>query len=282
MFWRVDWDARRDGDFIPMNNDWKTILFEQEEELGILTINRGRKLNALNKKVLEELRDCLEQLIQQKQNIRGLILVGDGEKAFIAGADIKAMSEMTREEANDFGELGQKVTTLFEDLPFPIIACVHGFALGGGMEMAMSCDFILTTKDSVFGQPEVKLGLIPGFGGTQRLTRIVGKNRASELIYTGRNIKADEALEIGLVIKVLADKKSLMKEARKILKTIFQNSPRSIALAKGAIHEGADQPLKKGLECELEFFSSIFGSPDMLEGTKAFLEKRTPKFGDNH
>ena len=281
MFWQGVWGANQVGGFITMKDDWKTILFEQEGELGILTVNRARKLNALNRDVLEELKDFLEQLIQQKQSIRGLILVGDGDRAFIAGADIKAMSEMNTEEACDFGSLGQMVTTLLEDLPFPVIACVHGFALGGGMEMAMSCDFILATKDSVFGQPEVKLGLIPGFGGTQRLARIVGKNRASELIYTGRNIKADEALKIGLVAKVFADKKSLMREARKMFKSILENSPRAIALAKGAIYEGMNQSLKDGLQCELECFSSIFGSPDMLEGTKAFLEKRTPKFGEN-
>ena len=279
MFWLAAWDANLGEDFILMKTDWKTILFDREDELGILTINRAKKLNALDREVLEELQDCLEQLIQQKQSIRGLMLVGDGEKAFVAGADIKAMSEMTTEEANNFGELGQKVTTLLEDLPVPVIACVHGYALGGGMELAMGCDFILTTKDSVFGQPEVKLGLIPGFGGTQRLARIVGKNRACELIYTGRNIKADEALKIGLVIKVLADKKSLMREAHKILKSILENSPRAIALSKGAINEGGVLPLKEGLQCELECFSSIFGSPDMLEGTQAFMEKRKPKFG---
>ena len=262
-------------------SDWKTILFEQEEDLGLLIINRARKLNALDREVLEELQDCLEQLIQQKPSIRGLMLVGDGEKAFVAGADIKAMSEMTTEVAIDFGSLGQTVTNLLENLPFPVIACVHGFALGGGMELAMSCDFILATKDSVFGQPEVKLGLIPGFGGTQRLARIVGKNRACELIYTGRNIKAEEALKIGLVAKVLADKKSLMREARKVLSIVLENSPRAVALAKGAIYEGCDHPLKEGLQCELECFSSIFGSPDMLEGTKAFLEKRKPKFGEH-
>ena len=264
-----------------MRGKWKTILFEQEGELGLLTINRAKKLNALDKEVLLELRDCFEELIQQKTSIKGLILVGDGEKAFIAGADIKAMSEMTVEDAHDFGELGQKVTTHLEDLPFPVIACVHGFALGGGMEMAMSCDFILTTKDSIFGQPEVKLGLIPGFGGTQRLSRIVGRNRAKEIIYTGRNIKADEALKIGLVAKVFADKKALMKGARKIFNDMLENSPRAIALAKGAINEGADRLLVDGLTCELDCFSSIFGSPDMLEGTRAFLEKRTPKFGEH-
>ena len=264
-----------------MKSDWKTILFDQEGELGLLTVNRAKKLNALDKEVLLELRDCLEQLIQQKQNIKGLILVGDGTRAFIAGADIKAMSEMTIEEAREFGELGQTVTKALEDLPFPVVACVHGFALGGGMEIAMSCDFILTTKDSIFGQPEVKLGLIPGFGGTQRLSRIVGRNRARELIYTGRNIKADEALKIGLVTKVLADKKSLMREARKVFEHILGNSPRAIALAKGAINEGSDRPLRDGLLCELDCFSSIFGSPDMLEGTRAFLEKRVPKFGEH-
>ena len=250
--------------------------------MGLLTINRAKKLNALDEEVLLELQDCLDRLIQQKTSIRGLILVGDGDKAFIAGADIKAMSEMSVEEAHRFGELGQKVTTCLEDLPFPVIACVHGFALGGGMEMAMSCDFILATKDSVFGQPEVKLGLIPGFGGTQRLSRIVGRNRAKEIIYTGRNIKADEALRIGLAAKIFVDKKSLMRGAQKILKSILENSPRAVALSKGAINEGSDRLLAEGLACELDCFSSIFGSPDMLEGTRAFLEKRVPKFGEHN
>ena len=261
--------------------DWKTIKFKVEGDLGTLTINRVDKLNAINDQVLSELEELLGSFMNQKENVRGLILVGAGTKAFIAGADIKSMSKMNSKEAQAFGKRGQRVTTLFEELPFPVIACVNGFALGGGMEMAMACDFILASKNAVFGQPEVKLGLIPGFGGTQRLSRILGRNRAREIIYTGRNIKAPEALKMGLVLEVLPNKKELLDRARQIADSILKNSPRAVALAKGSINEGSDLDLAAGLECELEYFSSIFGSADMLEGTKAFLEKRRPNFKSN-
>ena len=272
------WAANRVGGFMPTTSDWKTLKFQVTKEIGLLTINREKSLNALNGEALEELQKLLEQLLQQKGRIRGLILVGAGTKSFIAGADIKGMSAMNSGEALEFGKLGQRVTTLLEELPLPVIACVNGLALGGGQEIAMSCDFILASKNAVFGQPEVKLGLIPGFGGTQRLSRIVGRNWAREIIYTGRHLTAQEALELGLVLKVLPSKKSLLEEAHKILDAIFKNSSRAVALAKGAINEGSDLPLAKGLECELEYFSSIFGSADMREGTKAFLEKRPPQF----
>ena len=278
MWRREDGGASREKVFMSTVKTWKTLTLTIKNNIGFLTVNRANKLNALNQEVLDELRDILDHLLRQEISVNALVLTGAGEKAFIAGADIKSMAKMSSKEALSFGKQGQEITLLLEQLPIPVIACVNGLALGGGMEMAMACDFILASKNAIFGQPEVKLGLIPGFGGTQRLTRLVGRGRAKEIIYTGRNITAKEALQIGIVLNVLPNKKDLLKEAEKIIVSILKNSSRAIALAKGAINEGSNLPLPQGLECELECFSGVFGSPDMLEGTTAFLEKRPPRF----
>lgn len=263
-----------------ITNKYQSILFDVQDQIGIITINREAKLNALNSQVIDELKDLLSHIKNEDKNfsIKGMILTGAGEKAFIAGADIAEMASMTVDEARAFGAKGQEVTMLFEAVQVPVIACVSGFALGGGCEMAMSCDFIYATKTAVFGQPEVKLGLIPGFGGTQRLSRIVGRNMARELIYSARNVKIDEAQSLGLVNRVFEDKASMLEAAKELLKATMKNSPLAVALSKKVINDGVDLTVAEGLKHELDKFSAVFGSEDMKEGTKAFMEKRAPQF----
>jgi enoyl-CoA hydratase len=262
------------------NKNYHTLTFHVEEKLGLITINRPTKLNALNVELLTELKELLTELKNDDSftHLTGLMVTGEGEKAFIAGADIAEMSDMNPSDAYTFGQLGQQVTMLFESLPVPVIACVNGFALGGGCEMAMSCDFIYATENAVFGQPEVKLGLIPGFGGTQRLAKLVGRNNAKEMIYSGRNVKADEALKMGLAIRLFSNKAEMMKEAKNTLKAISSNSPFAVSIAKKVMNEGIDLTISEGLQLEKRQFSGIFSSDDMKEGTHAFVEKRTPVF----
>jgi len=264
---------------IKVDGDFKYIKFEISDQIGVLKFNRPDKLNALNQDLLRELHNLLEMIVADRDfQIRGLILTGEGDKAFVAGADIAEMANMTQEEARRMGHAGQQVTQLFEDLTIPVIAAVNGFALGGGCEMAMSADFILATKSAVFGQPEVKLGLIPGFGGTQRLSRIIGRNRAKEIIYSGRNVTAQEALNMGLVVALYETKDELLDAARKMLEKMKGNSPVAIAAAKRVMNEANDLHLREALAVELAGFSHIFESEDMREGTAAFMEKRKPVF----
>ena len=253
-------------------------LETKELEYGVilLTLNREDKLNALNEEVLDELGEFFRLLDPKKT--RGVIFTGAGEKSFIAGADIAGMSEMDEEAGCAFSDKGQKVSLYIEESPVPVIAAVNGFALGGGLEMALSCDFILASKNAFLGLPEVSLGLIPGFGGTQRLTRIVGRNRAKELIYTGKKITADEAKTMGLVLDVVETKEALIEASLAIFKQISRNSPFAVSQAKAVINAGADLTIDSGLEEEKKVFSEIFNSYDMKEGTKAFTEKRRPEF----
>jgi len=254
---------------------YETLLAEVQDEILHLTVNRPDKLNALSIKVLGELKDVMNNL---PQGIRGIILTGQGEKAFIAGADIKAMNTMTPDEGEQFSKLGQEVPLLFEKSHVPVIACVNGFALGGGCEMAMGCDFIYATHNAQFGQPEVNLGLIPGFGGTQRLMRFVGIPLSRELIYTGRNIKADEAEKIGLVLKTFGNKEEMLQAAHHTFDMIKSKSPLVITKAKEVIRKGADTTLEGGLAEERAAFKWIFGTQDKNEGVQAFLEKRKAHF----
>ena len=261
------------------NRNWHTLTFEVKDHCGIITINRPTKLNALNVELLGELKELLVEIKKDELFIiKGLIVIGSGEKAFIAGADIAEMNEMTPSDAYTFGQLGQQVTVLFESLHIPVIACVNGFALGGGCEIAMSCDFIYATNSAFFGQPEVKLGLIPGFGGTQRLAKLIGRNHAKEMIYSGRNVKADEAYKLGLVLKVFETKDQMFEEACNTLKLVMLNSPFAVSIAKKVMNEGLDLTITEGLQLEKRQFSAIFSSEDMREGTKAFIEKRAPHF----
>lgn len=259
-----------------MTNNFETIRFEQEGELGYLIINRPAKLNALNILVHQELKTMLTTL--QSTPLKGLILTGEGEKAFIAGADIAEMQPMSSSEASAFAELGQQVTMLMESLPYPTIAAVNGFALGGGFEMAMSCDFIFASLNAVFGLPEVKLGLIPGFGGTQRLSRIVGERRAKELMFSGRNIKIEEAKSLGIVLEVFESKEELMNGCKKWFELALANSSASIAKAKETLWKGVDIPLNEGLALESKAFGETFQTTHMIEGVAAFLEKRKAQF----
>lgn len=251
-----------------MISNFETLSFNVHEGLGTLIINRPDKLNALNIQVLRELKGALTELATAE--LKGLIVTGEGEKAFIAGADIAEMKPMEPGEALAFSELGQLVTLGFENLPYPTIACVNGFALGGGFEMALSCDFIFASKNAVFGLPEVKLGLIPGFGGTQRLSKIVGDRRAKEIMFSGRNVNAEEARSLGIALSVFEDKASLMAGAQEWFKQTLKNSPLAISRAKLVLNQG--------LVREREEFGRIFATQDMQEGTAAFLEKRKAQF----
>jgi enoyl-CoA hydratase len=259
-----------------MTNNFETIVIDTTSDVGILTINRPTKLNALNIQVHRELKTCLSEL--QSAKLKGLILIGEGEKAFIAGADIAEMKPMSNGEAEAFAELGQQVTLLMESLPFPTIAAVNGFALGGGFEMAMSCDFIFASKNAVFGLPEVKLGLIPGFGGTQRLARIVGERRAKELMFSGRNVTSEDAKTLGIVLEVFEDKTKLLEGCQNWFKLSNANSGYAIAQAKETLRNGCEKTLADGLKIEAKAFGKIFQTEQMIEGTAAFIEKRKANF----
>lgn len=257
-------------------SNWQTLSFEEQNNVGTLTINRPDKMNALDQQVLSELRDFLTEAAKKK--LTGLIVTGAGEKAFIAGADIAAMTGMGSAEGLAFGRLGQQVTVLFEALPFPTVAAVNGFALGGGFEMALACDFIFATQNAAFGMPEVKLGLIPGFGGTQRLARLVGTALAKEMMFSGRIVKADEAQLRGIALQVFPDKAAMLHQCLGYMSMVAKNSPLAIRLAKLAIQQGAEASLEQGLALEANSFSQLFSSQDMKEGTAAFVAKRPAVF----
>lgn len=255
----------------------ENFLVEEKGTTVVVQINRPKALNALNSAVLSEFIQLLDELNTRK-GIRAVVLTGAGEKAFIAGADISEMSELTSQAALEFARKGQLVTTKIENLCVPVIAAVNGFALGGGCEMAISCDFIVASTRAVFGQPEVALGLITGFGGAVRLAEFVGWPQARELIYTGRRIKADEALRIGLVNKVV-EPEMLMTTALAIAEEIGANSPAAVRRVKAAMVKIRSEASISGrLELEAKEFSATFNTFDMREGTKAFVEKRKAQF----
>lgn len=251
------------------------ISFEKTEQIGILKVNRPKALNALNRAVLDELDAFLSSGISSEQ-IRALIFTGEG-KAFIAGADVKEMQALGSEGIGEFCELGHKVANSLSCLEMVTIAAVNGFALGGGLEIALACDFIYASTEAKLGQPEVTLGIIPGFGGTQRLSRAVGTRLAKELIATGRFLDADEALRIGLVNKVVEPDR-LLDEAIDTARKITQNSFSAVVRAKAAIDKGADLTLGESLEVEKTNFIDCFRTEDQAEGMAAFIEKRKPKF----
>ena len=259
-----------------MSTSYKTINVFEKDNIFYLEINRPDKLNALNKTVLDEMLDAIKSIDVSKY--KGAILTSVGEKAFMAGADIAAMSQMTPKETQVFAETGQAVTLAMEDLALPLIACVQGFALGGGCEMAMSCDFIYASKQAVFGQPEVKWGVLPAFGGTQRLPKYIGRNRAKELIYSGTFIDVNKAYEWGLVNNISDDKASCLQAAVDCLKVIGRNGPLAVASAKKVMNEGNDMSNKDGIHQEATVFGVVANSNDKAEGTKAFVEKRHPVF----
>lgn len=247
------------------------ITYEADGQIGIITINRPKALNALNSTVLEELDQTLNAV--DLENIRCLILTGAGEKSFVAGADIGEMSTLTKAEGEAFGKKGNDVFRKLETFPIPVIAAVNGFALGGGCEISMSCDIRICSENAVFGQPEVGLGITPGFGGTQRLARLVGSGKAKEMIYGARNIKADEAYRIGLVNNVYPIEE-LMPAAKKLASTIARNAPIAVRNCKRAINEGLQVDMDQAIVIEEKLFGDCFESYDQREGMTAFLEKR--------
>jgi enoyl-CoA hydratase len=253
-----------------------TILLERDGHVAIVTLNRPDKLNALNEQLLQELGAAVAELSRDAA-VRCAILTGAGEKAFAAGADIAAMSEMTATRAKQFAEMGHAIGHALETAHFPVIAAVNGFALGGGCELALACDFIYASDKAKFGQPEVNLGVIPGFGGTQRLARRVGDARARELCMTGDMVGAEEALRIGLVNAVVPHAELLAK-VREVATKIAAKGPLAIAAAKRVILRGADVPLPTANELEATAFAALFGTSDQREGMKAFVEKRAAKF----
>ena len=250
------------------------VKYEVQGAVGILTIDRPEALNALNGEVLQELDSALDGVDQE--NIRCLIITGGGERSFVAGADIAAMSRYTKEEGEAFSRLGNDVFRRIELFPVPVIAAVNGFALGGGCELCMACDFRICSENAVFGQPEVGLGITPGFGGSQRLPRLVGPGMALQIICTARNIKADEALRIGLVNAVWP-KEELMGQAMKLAQAVAANAPIAVRASKKAIREGLDLPMDEAVALEEKLFGSCFETADQVEGMSAFLEKRKEK-----
>lgn len=253
-----------------------TIRFEQVGSgIGLITLSRERALNALNSQLLAELDQVLTE--QWDAGLRALVLTGAGDRAFAAGADIAEMAAFGAAEAEAFAARGQAVMRRLERFPAPTIAAVKGFALGGGCELAMACDLILAAPSAVFGQPEVKLGVIPGFGGTQRLTRRVGAQRALELMLTGRNVKADEALALGICLSI-ATEGDVLAQALSLAERIAAQGPVAVRLVKRAVIETDGLDLDSGLHAERSLFALCFASTDQKEGMAAFLGKRSPVF----
>ncbi|MDX9834898.1 MAG: enoyl-CoA hydratase-related protein [Desulfobulbus sp.] len=255
---------------------YSSIELTSTEGIATLTFNRPKALNALNGALLAELADAIEH-INEDESVRVLILTGAGEKSFIAGADITEIATLSPLGAKKFALVGQGIISSLQALPIPVIAAVNGFALGGGCEMALACDFIYASEKAIFGLPEITLGLIPGFGGTQRLARLIGANRTKEMVFTGRHLTAAEAREIGLVNKIFAPEE-LMPATLKVAQGISGKGKASLSAAKQTIGQGLNTDLATGLGIERDAFALCLASPDAKEGTSAFLEKRKPVF----
>jgi enoyl-CoA hydratase len=255
---------------------YENLIYEIEDNIALITFNRPKALNALNNALIGELSDALDD-ISDNADIRVLILTGAGDKSFVAGADITELAKFNPLEAKLFSEKGQAAIFKLQALSIPVIAAVNGFALGGGSEIALACDFIYASENGKFGLPEITLGIIPGFGGTQRLPRLIGQNAAKELIFTGKMIAAEEAKELGLVNRVFpAD--TLMDQVQKTAQAIASRGRVSLRAAKQAINRGLNVDIATGCQIEVEAFSLCMTSPDAKEGTSAFLEKRKAEF----
>jgi enoyl-CoA hydratase len=255
---------------------YDNLLFEVSDKIARITFNRPNVLNALNRKTMDELGDCLKK-VRADDDIRVLILTGAGEKAFIAGADINELSQQTPVNGREFTLYGQEIIHCLETLGKPAIAAINGFALGGGCELALACTLRIASRNAKLGQPEVKLGIIPGYGGSQRLPRLCGKGVAHELILTGEMISAEEALRVGLVNRVV-ESGELLATAEAIAKKIIANAPLAVKYALEAVEHGMEMPQEEGLYLEATLFGLCCATQDMREGTRAFLEKRPPKF----
>ncbi len=254
----------------------ENVLYEKKDSIAYVTLNRPKVLNALNKKTWADLRTAFEAA-RDDAAVRGVILTGAGDKAFIAGADISELANVSAVEAEESSTFGQEVLNLVENLGKPVIAAINGFALGGGCETAMACTIRVASEHAKFGQPEVKLGLIPGGGGTQRMPRLVGKGRALQIILSGEIISAQEAYRIGLVNEVVpaAD---VITRAEAILKQIFSNAPIAVKYSLEAVNKGLETSVAEGLSLEASLFGLCAGTEDKREGTQAFLQKRAPQF----
>jgi len=256
--------------------DFNTITYVVNENIAVITINRPKFLNALNTEVLKELLEAVD-LIAGDSSVLAVIVTGAGEKAFVAGADIAEMQTKNVLEAREFSSLGNKIFSKLENLPKPVIAAVNGFALGGGCELAMACDIRIAGNKAKFGQPEVGLGIMAGFGGSQRLARLVGTGIAKELLFTGEMIQVERAYEIGLVNRIV-DSSEVVEEARKMAELISTKSPLGVSFSKKAVNEGVNLDLERALSLEAELFGSLFSTKDQTEGMTAFLEKRQAVF----
>lgn len=255
---------------------YKNLKIEIEGPVAIITLSRPEVHNALNAETKAELASLL-QVLNEDSKVRVIIITGAGEKAFCAGADINELKGLTPLEGLERVATGQALSKQIEALDKPVIAAINGYALGGGCELALACDIRIASENAKLGQPEVNLGLIPGFGGTQRLPRLVGKGKAMEIIFTGDMLDAKEALRIGLVERVVS-RETLLPAAKEMAVKIASKAPQAIRFSKKAIHEGLQVDLDRGLSLEASYFSTICSTQDKLEGTSAFLEKRTPNF----
>jgi len=256
--------------------DFKLIIYEKSEGIATITLNRPEALNAFSKEVVEEILQALED-IRRDENVRVVILTGAGEKAFSAGADIKAMIGINPLKARELSLMGEKLCVSFENLEKPVIAALNGYALGGGMEVAMSCDIRIASENVRMGQTEINIGLIPGWGGTQRLTRLVGRGKAKELVFTGKTIDARTAEQLGIVNMVVpADK--FRETVRQFALELAAKAPVALKIAKALIDKGADIGLESALALEREGFGVVASTEDLQEGVKAFTEKRKPTF----
>ena len=255
---------------------YENIILEVEGSIATITFNRPKALNALNAALMDEFARALEE-IAADEDIRVLILTGSGDKAFVAGADITELATYNSLQAKRFAASGHAAIGQLQELPVAVIAAVNGFALGGGNEIAIACDFIYASENAKFGLPEINLGLMPGFGGTQRLPRLIGKNMAKEMIFTGKMISASEALQIGLVNKVTAPE-ALMEEVKKTAGVIASKGKVSLRQAKQTINNGLNVDLRTGCNMEIDGFGICMASPDAKEGTTAFVEKRQAEF----
>jgi enoyl-CoA hydratase len=253
----------------------KNILSENKDGILYLTINREPKLNALNFKTLEEIKNIFNE-VNDNKSIRAVILTGAGDKSFAAGADINEISELNELNARKFSESGQEILSIIETCHKPVIAVVNGYALGGGCELAMACHMRIASSNAKFGQPEVNLGIIPGYGGTQRLTMLIGRGKASELLMTGEMIGAEEAKSLHLVNHIVPTKEEAMAKAEEILRKIMSKAPLAIGMIVDCINSVYED--ENGFQIEANSFARCVKSEDYLEGTAAFLEKRTPNF----
>jgi enoyl-CoA hydratase len=256
---------------------YENLVFEHDGPVTIVAINRPKSLNALNVSTVYELLECFYQLTAQFDTVRAVILTGAGEKSFVAGADIQEIHDLDLHTGKELSARGNRLYSLIEKMHVPVIAAVNGFALGGGCELAMACHLRLASENAKFGQPEIKLGIIPGYGGTQRLPRLVGRSRALELMLTGRHISASEALNLGLVNAVFPQAE-LLPAARKLAQELAAQPRHAVAAILESVENGLQHGIDNGLRVEENLFSYCCGTEDMKEGTSAFLQKREPAF----